>query len=230
MEPRLPRRAHHRRSVAIALRDALVSLGGATFLTVACLAADDMRRAAQVEPGLEFVRWNLFLAWIPLGLAYAVALVAPHRALRPALLPLGLAWLIFLPNAPYLVTDLVHLVDEGSSGPNVVVLSLLAAAGLVIGIRAVQLVHGAVAGIWGDAAGLRVVQLVAVLTAVGIYLGRVLRWNSWTIIEDPSYLVRLVARTPSELEHVALGTVGILAFASVFYASYRMLTGARPRA
>ena len=68
-----------------------------------------LRRFAQVEPGYGFIRWNLFLAWIPLILAYTLSWAAEHRVARRALPVLAAAWIVFLPNAPYLVTDLVHL-------------------------------------------------------------------------------------------------------------------------
>lgn len=58
-----------------------------------------------------FLLWNLFLAWLPLLFA-ALAVVTARRSLLLALLP-GLAWLMFLPNAPYMVTDLMHLSYDG---------------------------------------------------------------------------------------------------------------------
>ena len=93
-----------------ALRAALLSLTGIGFFTACCLVAAALCRVAQVEPGYGFIRWNLFLAWIPLILAYTLSWASEHRV------PLGrlsrccaAAWIVFLPNAPYLVTDLVHL-------------------------------------------------------------------------------------------------------------------------
>src|SRR5256885_7205198 len=50
--------------------------------------------------------WNLFLAWLPLGFAF---FADRFRASRLCLLSFGFLWLLFLPNSPYLVTDLVHL-------------------------------------------------------------------------------------------------------------------------
>ena len=57
-----------------------------------------------------YLPWNLFLAWLPVGLAFGVRLAA-DRKMGPRWFAwvLGIAWLLFLPNAPYLLTDLVHL-------------------------------------------------------------------------------------------------------------------------
>jgi uncharacterized membrane protein len=208
----------------------LLSPLGIGVVTVATLIAADIRRFAEIDPGYGFLRWNLFLAWVPLGLAYAVSWAARREITRPALPLLALAWIAFLPNAPYLVTDLVHL-REGYNTPNLIVLSLLALAGLLIGVKSVQLVQRAVDNIWGEAAGWRAVQVITVLLAFGVYLGRELRWNSWTIIQQPSELARVVLAVPAASPgRLALGLAGIVVFAVSFYVSYRVLTGARTRA
>src|SRR5688572_11276381 len=54
--------------------------------------------------------WNLFLAWVPYGLSLVVCLLRARGAMRWwCLVPLGLAWLLVFPNAPYLLTDFIHL-------------------------------------------------------------------------------------------------------------------------
>jgi uncharacterized membrane protein len=56
-----------------------------------------------------FLVWNLFLAWLPLGFAELLALRLKQEPwLRPTNLALGVAWLLFFPNAPYLLTDVLH--------------------------------------------------------------------------------------------------------------------------
>jgi uncharacterized membrane protein len=212
-----------------ALRAALLSPIGIGFVTALCLVAADLRRFAEVEPSYGFLRWNLFLAWVPLVLAYGIAWAARREVTWPALPLLALGWIVFLPNAPYLVTDLVHLREQVNL-PNAIVLSLLAFTGLLIGVKSIQLVQGAVERLWGVAAGWRAVQVIAVLTAFGVYVGRVLRWNSWTILVHPHQLAHAVLRSPSEPGRVGLGLAGIVVFAAAFYISYRVLTGARAEA
>ena len=57
-----------------------------------------------------FLVWNLFLAWVPYGLALLAGLLqARGQARWWNLLPLGGAWLLAFPNAPYLLTDFIHL-------------------------------------------------------------------------------------------------------------------------
>ena len=108
---------------------------------------------------------NLFLAWIPLGLAYAIAWAARREVTRPALPLLACAWILFLPNAPYLVTDIVHLHRDEVNVVNAIELTLLAICGLLIAVKSVQLVQRAVETLWGVAAGWRAVQAIIVLAA-----------------------------------------------------------------
>ena len=207
-----------------AVRATLLSPIGIGFFTALCLVGNDLRRFAQIEPGYGFLSWNLVLAWIPLVLAYGIAWAAKRELAWPALPVLALAWIVFLPNAPYLVTDIVHLREEVKR-PNAIVLFLLAITGLLIGVKSVQLVQRAVESLWGAAAGWRAVQVIAVLTAFGVYLGRELRWNSWTVISDPHELAHAVLASPSEPGRVGLALLATLAFAVAFYAAYSLLAG-----
>ncbi len=142
------------------------------------------------EPLFGGLIWNLFLAWIPFGLS--IILYDRHRAgARPrSLVPLGLLWLIFLPNAPYIVTDFKHLVQSPAVPlwVDVVVIAAPAWTGMLLGFLSLYLVQSVVRQL----AGARVAWVAAVavlgLSSFGIYLGRVLRWNSWDVIANPGIL------------------------------------------
>jgi hypothetical protein len=56
------------------------------------------------EPAFVFLTWNLFLAWIPFVLSLCVAAVHGRGGPGPLLWVLGAGWLLFLPNAPYILT------------------------------------------------------------------------------------------------------------------------------
>src|SRR5512135_2877414 len=54
--------------------------------------------------------WNLFLAWIPFVLAYLAYILSWQRKMLYFAIPaFAFLWLIFFPNAPYILTDLQHL-------------------------------------------------------------------------------------------------------------------------
>ena len=144
-------------------------------------------RSEQLFGGLI---WNLFLAWIPFGLA--ILIYDRHRAgTRPLrLLPLAALWLLFLPNAPYILTDFKHLVPSPvvPLWVDIVVIAAPAWTGMLLGFLSLYLVQSVVRSLAGHA--WRWVTAVAVLglASFGVYLGRVLRWNSWDVLTHPRLL------------------------------------------
>ena len=209
------------------LREILLSPVTIGFLTAITIVGNRLRFFAGFEPEYGFMVTNLFLAWIPLGLAYAIAWAARREVTRPALPLLACAWILFLPNAPYLVTDIVHLHRDEVNVVNAIELTLLAICGLLIAVKSVQLVQRAVETLWGVAAGWRAVQAIIVLAALGVYIGRVLRWYSWTLLQHPHQLEHSLERAAVQPARVLLGVVGVAVFAGAFYLVYRVLTAPR---
>ena len=148
-------------------------------------------RLAFGSQGLDFLVWNIFLAWIPLIAALALDDV---RTTPLALnFPLLGFWLAFFPNAPYLVTDLVHLNDFGH-GPAgaIAVVALIAAVptGLALGFSSLLLVERSMRDRLGPRVALAISVASLVTACVGIYLGRVLRLNTWDLLSRPRFQVR----------------------------------------
>jgi uncharacterized membrane protein len=129
----------------------------------------------------KFLVWNLFLAWIPVFFAACFAAVR----LRLWFVPLGLAWLAFLPNSPYLVTDLVHLGAGVEFWRHVLQYGFAAWTGIILGVVSLRLVHGRIEREFGAVAGWSVVVLSVPLCAIGIVIGRFQRWNSWDLVRQP---------------------------------------------
>lgn len=156
----------------------------ACALATALLAA---RLATAWSGDLAWLAWNLLLACVPLVVGLGVARAVRRGAGRPAILALGAVWLAFLPNAPYLVTDLVHL--RGREDPlrtfDAVVFGAAAVAGLLLFVAAVHVVQRAARTRLAGRAVRVFVPACIWLSAIGIYLGRFLRWNSWDLALDP---------------------------------------------
>lgn len=135
--------------------------------------------------------WNLFLASVPLvwSAAFATAIERSRRLLAGVYFFL---WLIFFPNAPYLLTDLIHLAPR----PHVPLWFLLAmllscaGAGTLLGYLSLIRVHRVVEGRWGAVVGWAVVTVSLMLCGFGIYVGRFLRWNSWDALTNPLRLFK----------------------------------------
>ncbi|HJQ40226.1 MAG TPA: DUF1361 domain-containing protein [Thermoanaerobaculia bacterium] len=130
-----------------------------------------------------FLVWNLFLAGVPL----VAALVLSRARSRAAIAVSAVTWLAFLPNAPYIATDLMHLRPRAfvPLWYDVVLLLSSAVAGILLGYISLTLVQQAIRARIGAAAGWIAVTAVLFLSAFGIYLGRFRRWNSWELITDP---------------------------------------------
>ena len=182
----------------------LTLVGTLLALSVWCVALLEVRGHAYGATRYGFLVFNLELAWIPVLLAVLIDSIG--RRLLPAL-AVGALWLLFLPNAPYVLTDFVHLGTQHRVYDTVVVGSF-AFNGLVLGFASVALVQRTVTRWAGAAAGWAVAFGSLAASSVGIYLGRVQRLNSLDAIRDPHRLV-LLARI--RLDH-PLGNPHLIVF------------------
>src|SRR4051794_6944263 len=110
------------------------TLVGLTALVLGLLGL----RAALGHRGQTFLVWNLFLAWPPVPAPPARRGLDRRGWSRGGLLLVGVFWLAFLPNAPYLVTAPVHLAI-GSQNPrrlayDAVLFAVVAVLGLLLGV------------------------------------------------------------------------------------------------
>jgi uncharacterized membrane protein len=156
------------------------------------------------ESAPKYMGWNLVLAWVPVALAVVLLACVRRGAARPVVIALGVSWLAFLPNAPYLLTDMVHAGTPygGATRLDKVTLAMFALTGVVMFVAAVVPVSEATRLVAGTRWGRASVPVCAVAASIGMYLGRVLRWNSWDIFARPvSRLesIDAIVRTPAEL-------------------------------
>jgi uncharacterized membrane protein len=135
----------------------------------------------------RFFVWNLVLACIPV--CFAVGFAAVRR--RIWLIPLGLCWLAFLPNDPYLVTDLVHLSGDVELWRHVMQYGIAAWTGVMLGVVSMHLVCQRIDREFGAVTGWIAVVVSVGLCAIGVVIGRFQRWNSWDLVTQP----RAVAAT-----------------------------------
>lgn len=147
---------------------------------------------------IKMLGWNLFLAWIPLVLALSLREFRESRQLPNGALWSGLAlWLLFLPNSPYIITDLFHVrhVPEETLWFDTMMFFMCALSGLLAGLYSQLLVHRILAQRLGRTQTWVVMIGCLALTSFGVYLGRYIRLNSWDLFTDPLELARLVAQS-----------------------------------
>ncbi len=173
-----------------------------------------------------FLLWNLFLAWLPLVFAF-LACDEYREGTRTnwRFLGLGASWLLFFPNAPYIFTDVIHLRMRFYQHfwVDLTLILLCAVTGMVLGFLSLFLMQSVVARRFGRPAGWLFIAGVTGLSGFGIYLGRILRFNSWDVLFKPVELYRGIGHwvaeplsPPAKLAFPAL-------FAAFLFLSYLML-------
>ncbi len=144
----------------------------------------------------RFLVWNLFLAGIPLIASTSLRYVNSREAGTILQLTLFGLWLLFLPNAPYILTDLLHL-TRASEAPAWYDLALLlscSGTGLLLGYLSLIDVHVIIAKRFGTIAGWLTAISSLILSGFAIYLGRFLKWNSWDVLVQPAIFIDIADR------------------------------------
>jgi uncharacterized membrane protein len=191
-----------------------------------CLTILGFRISSAGNLQFAFLSWNLFLAAIPLGLA--LVLHASSRTGRWSLgLPLVAGWLLFFPNAPYVLTDLIHL--RARTGVplwfDLLMILSFALVSLWMGFQSLHLVQAWIARRTSRRLSWCFAGACMLLCGFGIYLGRFLRWNSWDIVSHPlPLLADIWSRVSEPASHpqtwgVTLGFGGLLMLGYLFWLS-----------
>src|SRR5687768_6964287 len=156
-----------------------LALGALASASVLCIAMLVIRTIETGSSYYDFLAWNLLLAWIPLLLAVA-AYVRARRRLDLVVAVLLVPWLLFFPNAPYLLTDFVHL-DEGPAPLwyDGLMLSAFAWTALLLGFGSLYLVQMVLRRAAGTVVAWLGVVVALSLGSIGVYVGRFIRFNSW---------------------------------------------------
>ncbi len=162
--------------------------------------------------------WNLFLAWIPFVLAYLAYMLSWRRLLVYFAIPIfAFLWLIFFPNAPYILTDLQHLGQETTNAPlwyDVILLTWFSWTGVLLGVVSLNLMQEIVKREFGRWLGWIFVFAVAGLSSAGIYVGRFIRLNSWDILQNPAGTAENLW---SWLQDPSLRSIGFIGLYTVFF-------------
>lgn len=175
-----------------------------------------------------FLLWNLFLAWLPVMFAL---LARREQASRLGRWLWGGLWLLFFPNAPYLLTDLLHLGQMGHVPIwyDLIMLLTFALAGLFLGFASLFWLHELVTKAWNQLTGWLFVVIVLGLSSFGVYIGRFLRWNSWDVFLNPTVLLRDLANHLLVRSQFLETAVVTLLLTAVFIATYFIIFALPPQ-
>jgi uncharacterized membrane protein len=194
-------------------------LGLSAMLTLAaagCVLIFALRVAISGKTFYSYLVWNLALACVP----YAVAAVGIHllskaregRARSLAAVATAALWLVFYPNAPYIFTDFIHVINRTylRSPPadwlstnaliwyDLLMNAAFAFLGHFIGLVSMWIVQAGLTAAWGKRAARLLVGAAILLSGFGIYLGRFSRLNSWDVLLDARRVLSEVAEATSD--------------------------------
>lgn len=171
---------------------------------------------------LLFLIWNLFLAIIPYVISTSIHSNFFEKNKKAQNIVLTSIWLLFIPNAFYIITDFTHLHYHNpfQYGLDFLIISSFSITGFYVGLQSVYQMHQLVFSKYGSKIGNFFILTISFLSAFGIYLGRILRFNSWDIITKPIALAYQSIYSLFSLETIIYTSqLGILTLLSyiVFY-------------
>lgn len=151
--------------------------------------------------------WNIFLSFLPM----LFSLLLSHRIYggKKGILnyALGVLWLIFYPNAPYMVTDLIHISTYDypygqATSPNPTAwlgfahITASVLIGCAMGCLSLYLIHSLVRRRIGSIWAWFFCGFISLLSGIGIFVGRFMRFNSWDLLRRPLELLQQLTLRP----------------------------------
>jgi uncharacterized membrane protein len=170
-----------------------------------------------------FLIWNLFLAWIPFMISEFFKKVNKAQVWKQV--TVFSAWLIFFPNALYIVTDLIHLEQETSVPKwyDAVLLFSSSAIGVIMAFISLLRIEIFLANRFSQRFVEVIIFFILFLGSFGVYLGRFLRWNSWDIVSNPLGLLSSIGhRFAFPLQHLQTWGITII-LTTAFYLLYLVI-------
>jgi uncharacterized membrane protein len=179
-----------------------------------------------------FLLWNIFLAWVPFALSQGFS----GALNKPLYLRIGLfsIWLLFFPNALYIVTDLVHL-ETPSSAPvwfDSILIFSSTIMGLAMAFVSLRRVEVFLLNYFSSKVTGAIIPSILMAGSFGVYLGRFQRWNSWDAFFNPISLAIDVAERIIFIQHHPKTWVVtfILSFLfMILYGMIKMISELKPK-
>jgi uncharacterized membrane protein len=158
-----------------------------TALVIICFVSTVFRHIIYGRPYYYFLNWNLLLAAIPwfISLLVSSRFVAGTPKILTAVL--FIIWLLFFPNAPYIITDLYYMRNHAvrTFWYDLFMILVFAWTGLVFGFLSLDNMKKLWDRKLSKVKSIVITCILLFICAFGIYLGRHLRWNSWDIFFEP---------------------------------------------
>jgi uncharacterized membrane protein len=140
----------------------------------------------------NYLLWNLFLAYLPLIFAIRLLRILERKLWSSweALL-VSSAWLLFLPNSFYMISDFIHVQDVPARNAlyDTILLTSFIYTAVVLGFSSLYLVHLRLKQRLSPRTAASMIAAILFVCSFAIYIGRDLRWNSWDVVTNPGGLL-----------------------------------------
>lgn len=166
----------------------------------------------------SFLKWNLLLGLIPLFIGIGIVKILKSIDNSFIMMAMWFAWLIFLPNSFYIITDLVHLKPRTiiPIWYDVAMLISFGWTGLFSGSMSVMLFDKYLSELHiTSLVRQSIILLCLLLCGLGCYIGRYFRWNSWDVLDNPQAIYVDIMNT----EVIGMGIFSVL-FGMLFILVY----------
>ena len=197
-------------------------------LSLFCFSLSIIRVICSDTKLFLFLNWNLFLACIPWILTTWLIIRPTIQQYKIAIGFIISLWVLFFPNAPYILTDLFHLQRKLSMPVwfDLVLILSFAWTGILFGFLSLWDIELIFSKFMKQKYLSALSIALLFLSSFGVYLGRYLRWNSWDIVQNPFGLAYDIGdRFLNPFAHPrAWGmTVFMGFFLSILYFSFKMI-------
>ncbi|TQR98743.1 DUF1361 domain-containing protein [Paenibacillus ottowii] len=179
-------------------------LGVLLVATLGCFGLIKYLQSTSGTRMYQFLYWDIFLAWVPVFISLLMVALTKLRNAKVKNILLFFAawiWLFFLPNALYLVTELLHAFRFYDVNPDtrfwlntqfwLIVFTSFSAAGMGLFLTSlcVLMIHRMLRKICSGWLAWGIVFVMLWLASIGVYIGRFARWNSWDVLLQPLVLL-----------------------------------------
>lgn len=175
-----------------------------------------------------YILWNIFLAFVPFVISYILLSLSEEKKLNPIIFTIGfLLWLLFIPNAPYIVTDFVHL-GEIRAVPlmyDIMLLFSSACVGLFLFFYSLFHIEQIIKTKYPARKTSMIMGTIILMISFGVYLGRFLRFNSWDVFVNHTVLIKNIWKILSQASthvEVYFYTLLFFLFLTLFYKSWKI--------
>jgi uncharacterized membrane protein len=167
----------------------IIALGFSTLASIGLFAYGAWRNHSLA---FNYLLWNLFLAWLPLIFAVRLVTVLQRKLWSSwEAMVTSLAWLVFLPNSFYMISDFIHLQDVRRVDIlyDTVMFTSFIYTGVTLGFSSLYLIHMQFRRRFSRQTSRLLIAFTLLVSSAAVYVGRDLRWNSWDVLTNPGGLL-----------------------------------------